>query len=314
MTILQWIKHFKFMTSPMFLFLVASVVLGIILIIKANNELTMRAFSIVLGSLILVYLSFFVGTLKKNPTSLRIGLVGLPGSGKTVFLSVLFNEIQVQQKDRVEFQPYGRETIEEVARNLNILASGQWLPPTESGVVFPFRANVRVTGGLFPKRYTVEIGDYAGEHTKEFDSSSEQWLHRTKYFEYIIDSDVLFLAIDGETLIESSTSETERMQNNLVAALQVLLEKKGVQPGRKTSMPIAVLILKADRLKTKEVEDFSTAKIDRILTICKNRCLKSEVFFVSSVGSVTEGGSPPKEIHPVNVCEPMIWAMRAVAS
>ncbi|MFH1420625.1 MAG: hypothetical protein ABIG30_01525 [Candidatus Aenigmatarchaeota archaeon] len=285
---------------------------GLITVGRGNNWALPVAMLVVLVFSI-AFPVFFLYTLRKNPKPIRIGLVGLPGSGKTVFLSVLFYEIQSHGGDDISFQPYGRETIEEVTRNINILVSGKWLPRTESDVVFPFRANARIPGGLFPRRYTVEIGDYAGEHIHEFDSTSEQWLHRTKYFAYIADSDILFLAVDGEKLIKGNPLQTEQMLNNLIAAIQVLLDEKGVKFSRKTTMPVAVLILKADCMEqTKDSEIFALKKIKRLLAICENRCYKSQAFFVSSVGSVDDQGNPTQKINPINICDPITWALNSI--
>jgi hypothetical protein len=284
------------------------------------------------AAVVSLFLFYFFMTLQRNPTSLRIALVGLPGSGKTVFLSVLFHELPLFRDGKIAFQPYGIETIEEVARNLDILASGGWPPRTGAVQVFPFRANARVVSRFIPHRYTLEIGDYAGEHTKDFASTAGAWLHRTKFFGYVIDSDVLFLAVDGQTLARGSLLELQKMQNNLIAALQVFLDQRGVGPGKKTSIPVAVLVLKGDclvRTTTKthtegadtissleenvyflKGMDLVEGSLHDLLSLCKNRCRNTHAFLISAVGSVKDDGSPPPQIEPMYVCAPMLWALR----
>jgi hypothetical protein len=284
-------------------------------IISPTNRWVMMTMTFAFAIMISTFLSFFLRTLQKNPTPLRIGLVGLPGSGKTVYLSVLFHEIQAREDDGMSFQPYGVETVEEVTKNINTLTRGQWLPSTEPGAVFPFRANARVAGGLLPRRYTVEIGDYAGEHMKELDPTADEWLHRTKYFEYLSGADILLLAVDGERLVRDEPAKSEQMLNHIIASFQVLLDAKGLQPGRRTEMPVAVLVLKADLITGKEdARHDIERRLGRLLSLCRNRCHKSEVFFVSAVGHVGDDGAPPPELRPERVCDPVIWAIRSVTA
>jgi GTPase SAR1 family protein len=292
---------------------VAATMGSMIKIISPDNRWVMMTMTAVLAIMISAFLSFFLRTLQKNPTPLRIGLVGLPGSGKTVYLSVLFHEIQAREDDAISFQPYGAETVEAVTRNINSLTRGEWLPSTDRGSVFPFRANARVAGGFLPRRYTVEIGDYAGEHMKELDPTTEEWLHRTKYFEYLTGADVLLLAIDGERLVRDEPSRSEQMLNHIIASFQVLLDAKGLQPGRRTEMPVAILVLKADLITSKEgTIDDVVRRLARLSSLCGNRCQRSKIFFVSAVGHVGENGAPPSELRPEHVCDPVIWALRSV--
>lgn len=269
--------------------------------------------SVIFGVLISAFLSFFLRTLNKNPAPLRVAVIGPPGSGKTVYLTVLFHELQVVDRGKIVFQPYGRETIEKVTSNLNLLASQTWLPATTDKTVFPFRANVRFMGGILPTRYTVEIGDYAGEHMEEFDSSSEQWLHRTDYFKYVAQSDVVFMVVDAGRIITSETPDIDHAQNNLIAALQVLIEERGVPVGRPFSVPVALLVLKSDLLATSnKTDDDVIIMLTRLIRICESRCRFFRVFFVSSVGELDEGGKPPRSIKPVNVVPPMLWALSKI--
>jgi len=267
-----------------------------------------------------LFIGFALRTLQENPTPLQVALVGGPRSGKTVFLSVLFNELQVAKTDRISFQPYGRETIEMVGENINCLNAGQWLVPTTKDSVFFFRANAIVGRSLLSKKFTVEIGDYAGERIDEFDSSSEEWLHRTEYFKYAVGCDIIFLAIDAEKLAFAPPSVTARMENQLVAAFQVLLDEKGVVPNERMRAPVALLILKSDLLPRDESNfrremgqvDSSVGAFPamaRLISLCEKRCRSFKVFLVSAVGHLDKGGVPPQFLEPTGVTDPMIWAL-----
>jgi hypothetical protein len=272
---------------------------------------------LLLGLLIGAFLAFVTRTISKHPTPLKVALVGQPKAGKTVFLTMLFDQLQLIRTGSVTFQPYGRETIEQVAANLNLLSSGNWLKPTSIDSVFFFRANASISTGLFKKRYTAEIGDYAGERVEEFDSSSNQWLHRTEFFKYVIGCDAVLLAVDSAKIVKAKltrdASIAVEMENALIAALQVIIDESGVAADRKLRKPIAITILKSDMLVRAGIEeDAALSYISRLETICKNRCRYYATFFVSAVGPVNSENSPPSSLNPTNICEPMLWVLKTV--
>ncbi|MFV1977220.1 MAG: hypothetical protein ACC651_15875, partial [Candidatus Scalindua sp.] len=218
---------------------------------------------------------------------------------------------QLHEANTVAFQPYGRDTIEEVEKNIRTLQSGKWLKPTNTESVFYFRANAHVRGGFFEKKYTVEIGDYAGEKSKEFDSSSDEWLHKTDYFKYVITSDIILLAIDGALIADKDNSGLNDTQSALIAAMQVLLDEKGINLDSQLEVPVAILILKSDLLP-EGYDPLEYGHFNRLFSLCEKRCRYFNSFKVSSIGSVDEKGNPTKHLLPKNVAEPMVWALRII--
>lgn len=268
---------------------------------------------ILTGMAAAMFVAYWFQTLNRNPFPLKVALLGAPQTGKTVFLTVLFRELQVFQRGAIRFEPYGRETIEAVSENLTALSAGRWLKPTSEDSVFFFRANAVLGTGIFRRKYTVEIGDYAGERIAEFDTASDRWLHRTEYFKYAVGCDIVFLAIDAGKLLTDEVADAERTQLKLIAALQVLIEEKGVSSGARLRSPVALLVLKADLLKLNNVsEEDVRSRLKRLLDICYQRCRYFDMFFVSAIGIVSDSMHPPKALEPMNVVEPMVWALRQV--
>ena len=141
----------------------------------------------------------------------------------------------------------------------------------------------------------------------------DNWLHRTEYFKYAVQSDVLFLAVDGGVLASGDSGKIEAMVLKLVAALQVLIETRGVSPDRRLSMPVAVLILKADLLEKKDSAlEGAINKLQRLIALGETRCRHFKVFHVSAIGLNVETlkGAPPQRFDPDGVLFPMLWALR----
>ncbi|KAB7690238.1 TRAFAC clade GTPase domain-containing protein [Plesiomonas shigelloides] len=256
-----------------------------------------------------IYASFIFRFLNKNPTPFRAFIIGQPKTGKTVYLSVLFDELQNYFSSKVDFQPSGSETVEKVNSNLNFLRKGAWLPSTEVNTAFYFRARASVGSGFLKQHYTVEIGDYAGEHIDEFDSSSEMWLHKTDYFKYALSSDALMFCVDGDVLRSGDIGKIEDSQSMLIGAYQMLLTETQSKAGESFKKPVALLLLKSDLFDSdREGLELLRDKYNRLITLMERKSKYFEIFTVSSVGETVKG-MPPEQMKPHNVCEPMLWLL-----
>ena len=274
-------------------------------------------FTVFLGAfvgLIQIYVFLFLRILRRNPVSLTIALLGHPSAGKTVYLTVLFDELQRSQVPGIRFAPYGQETVERLATDITILGKGGWLPRTESGSVFYYRAYATLTGGLVRKRFKLEIGDFAGERLGELDSADEKWLHKTEYFKYVIQSEAVLFAIDAHKLWTGPQTLVEETQNAFVAALQILAEAKGVTENRKLRAPVCLLFLKADLLLPDVDVDRLLSRVPRLAAICQQRCLNFKSFLVSSVGHLGRDRTPPEHLEPRNVIDPIVWLLKRVST
>ncbi|MBU2971350.1 hypothetical protein KO527_18575 [Pseudoalteromonas sp. C2R02] len=264
---------------------------------------------VLVSGLMGIYVSFIYSFLKKNPTPFRAFIIGQPRAGKTVYLSVLFDELQSHLVKKFDFQPSGSETIEKVNNNLTSLRKGKWLPSTEVNTAFYFRARASIGSGFLKQQYTLEVGDYAGEHIDEFDSSSDMWLHKSDYFKYALSSDALMFCVDGDILFSNDIEKIEDSQSMLIGAYQMLLTESQGKAGEKFKTPIALLLLKSDLFSSDE-EAFEQLKnkYSRLLSLLTQKSKHFNFFPVSSVG-ITQDGMPPKEIKPKNVCDPMFWLL-----
>ncbi|HUW13104.1 MAG TPA: hypothetical protein VM537_25490 [Anaerolineae bacterium] len=265
------------------------------------------------------YGALLVLVVRRNPAPLAISLLGFPGSGKTVFLTVLFDTMMASGAPGIAFWPYGADTIERVGADMSALMQRTWLPPTTPGQVYYYRANARVGAGLLARRYKIEIGDYAGEHIHEFDTEHERWLHKTDYYKYVVQTDVVLLSIDCGTILHGERADIRDMENSFIAALHLLMEHKGVPVGGKLRAPVALVFMKADLARSHELPALRERQLDvdelcprvsKLVRFCEGRCSTFKVFVASSVGYVDKDGLPPPALKPWGVVEPIVWALR----
>ena len=172
------------------------------------------------------------------------------------------------------------------------------------------------------KKFKFNLADYSGEHIGEFDPSAEMWLHKSDFFNYVTQSEGVMLAIDVEYILRESPANVEKMQNAYVAAMQILVKKKGQSGRQKLNIPVTLLFMKSDLLSNdaflksaiydKEVEinkEFVLQKVARLLNVCERHCVHFKYFYVTSVGEVSSNGKPPQPLHPQGVVEPLLWML-----
>lgn len=294
--------------------IIGAILLVFFTIMPIYSEWIKLAITATLGALIATIISLTVRTLYSHATPLVISILGLPSSGKTVYLTVLFNELETRDVSNINFSRYGQETIEQVEKNISTLTRGKWLPPTKESEVSIYRANAVFKKGLFPKKYKIEIADYAGELLGELLPDDDRWLHKTKYFKNAIQSDAIVLSIDCMTLLDANDDNMTLMQSHLVAAIQVLLEEKGVDIDRKLQAPVAIVYMKSDLFNNLEEQWIELRKkMSRLESICKKRCANISFFYVSSVGSTNED-MPPQILEPFNVISPIRWILEKAST
>ncbi len=256
--------------------------------------------------------------LVRSPYSFVIALVGLRGTGKTIFLTSLFDYLMTSVVPGFDFAPYGVETLDEVTRNLDQLTSGKWLPSTTSEDIYHFRAQAVSGKGLLTKRFKLEIGDYPGESSTELVKGDGKRLHKSDYFKDIVQSDAVFLAIGCDVLLEASEARLAREENALVAALNYLKEMKGVPVGRPMRTPLAIILTKADLLGDIEINQYSVEeiaeylfeeKMPRLTDHANKICSSYSLFVVSAVGHLGSKGSPPPSLRGIGVEAPLQWVL-----
>lgn len=288
----------------------------------ANNisnevlKLLFEIFPIILAFYFIAFRLFYTTT-KDHPRSLSIALIGPSFAGKTVYLTMLFRELEQGEIRNLMFAPYGTQTIEKVAYDISQMENGKFPQPTPVDFHFRYEAIASYGASMFSRRYRLRIDDYAGEHLDEFDISSDKWLHDSEFFGYVLQSDALLMMIDCERLIKVEENpllnSISIIENKLIATLHELVQKKNVNPMDKFDMPIGLIISKSDLIKSTNDNEILLNKVSRLIKVCSKRFKYFRIFFVSSTGTTPEFidgvNIPPKKLHPIGITDPILWIM-----
>lgn len=253
-----------------------------------------------------------------KPEKISISLLGDKYSGKSVYITVLVDELQRLKHDLYSFSPNGSNTIKKNMYFMNMLMSGQWLPLTRPSYIeniFYYKGLLIVKKLLLSRSYLIEIGDHSGEDFFKLTEEEKRanWFHESKYFDYVLNSKIIILIIDCLVYTSNApdfVSTLDWQINRLIAALQIYSEEKGKTGKKKIEQPVCLFFLKSDLLKKNNI-DVSEVSMssDRLIDVCNQRCKFFKYFFVSSTGDVCENGDPPKKLNPDNVIEPILWAV-----
>ena len=271
---------------------------------------------------VLAIVSPLVFLLTRSPYSFVIAVIGFRGTGKTVFLTSLFDRLMASEVPGFDFAPYGVETLDEVTKNLDCLASGNWLPSTKSEDIYHFRAQAVSGRGLFARRFKLEIGDYPGESSSELAEGSGKRLHRSDYFKDVVQSDAVFLVVGCDSLVDADAEQLAHEENALIAALNYLKEMKGVRVGRRMRAPLVVVVTKSDVIGNAEQEweavsaaakQALTEKMQRLVGQAQKSCIAYSCHAVSAAGHVGSDGSPPTKLAGLGVAAPVRWALGRLA-
>jgi len=249
-----------------------------------------------------------ITALRKYPSSLRILLIGPPAAGKTVYLTVLFRELETGRVGNLIFAPFGDETTSMVARNFASLASGRFPLPTPMGAFDIYEAVARF-GGPFGRHYRIHVNDSAGEHLTNIEKWSPQ---DDGLMKLLIHSDAVIMMVDCVRVLHLDDGRIAQLETSLIATLNVMIEKRSENPTALFPVPVALVLSKSDvAWEIDDGEAIVLHRLENLVAVAQRRCRRFKYFFVSSLGSRPgDDGAPPRVLHPSKVTDPLIWILR----
>jgi hypothetical protein len=192
-----------------------------------------------------------------RPISLRIALVGAPQVGKTVYANVLYELLLDARGPRgLRFTPES-SSARSVVSTMRGLSRGEWPKSTRTDGVYQYRGLIerggtnalsRLTNG--GHAYRLEIGDAAGELWVELaeDGEAQEEIIESNFFEYALESDVLFLFISSEHMVRDPR-RVRKDVDDIIGVLRLLSAAGGAS---RPLTPIALLVSKSDLLSAVE--------------------------------------------------------------
>jgi GTPase SAR1 family protein len=217
-------------------------------IIELTSRFASIGLTLALVSLASAALSWFISR-QRIPTSYRIAVLGFPRAGKTTLITAVFAYLFKAGLRGVSIVPRGDETIQKINADMEQLELGQPLKPTTDQEVFAYRAEVRPRSGVFTRNYKLEIGDFPGEDTVAFAEVYGDWLHKTKYFQWAVDSDAFMFIVDTTLVVSSDGTEYVARQKRAFRAAWQRLQEHYLDGSRDLSRrPLLLVFAKADAL------------------------------------------------------------------
>lgn len=260
------------------------------------------------------FVFFFIRVVRSQQETVTIALLGVRGSGKTVYATMLFAYLRTHETERISFRPYGTETRQRVTEYHSLLQSREWPPRTTTASVFHYGAVATLRYGLFKNDYKILIPDYEGEDTEAIAKmSSMKEAYRSDFFRQVVESDAVMLLVDCEFLLTAGGTEIDKFENAMISAVEEMVEQKGVPGGTRMKAPLAIIFTKADVLLSEaERSDVVERKASRLIAFCNRICKNVRIFQVSAVGGVTEDGLPAAELRPVGIADPLVWLLSRI--
>ncbi len=239
-----------------------------------------------------------------------IGIFGARGSGKTIYLSMLFgtggdNELSVNLKYDDKNNEKYYDTKEYLKSNYNKLLNQNLPDATIDGNDFSIKIEFNYKKRN-EKLYTYEYAGELVETAEKMDSTQRKHHHNLLDF---------FSNCSGIIVFLEPSEEKNRILNldmNIEKLLSFLKSKN-------IDIPIGIAITKWDKVKSKISYDIELEKNELLKFINERSLYKNiynrisnsmstyEVFPISSYGHHEESGLPPKELKPFNLYEPIKW-------
>ena len=282
-----------------------------------------------------------------GPEERKIGIFGHTKAGKTVFLTMLWHHTHGRRDFSLETDDF--QTRQDMSSYFDLLAKGEWPPPTAVERLYRFTAVIDST-----IRYPFESQDYQGESV----SISSEAEASKKWLDYFQSCDCVFVLVDAEDLLKEGTDAASQRRKK-IDSFELMLTQLVEKTRNQLKVPVAIIITKADLLDGFQGDehvvlvgdsiryssysgyaDFMSAvlkqehvakhlpwrdQVDHVLSLLKplvDYCLTKspdlQVFFISSTGGVdkieTPEGQiitrPPKDLKAIGLQEPFIWSVK----
>jgi len=252
----------------------------------------------------------------------KISIIGFLGSGKTVYMIFLLNELCKNSYENFRFYMPDKNTREKTLLYiLNLYDNRPMIPPTGENEGTNYQLDV-----FKGKRDVLKInfGDFSGTDHKKFIKSfidgSPMWIHDIDYFNYILESSALVFAVDLDKYLQNNQWAKYTTYSFIEVINRLASKQDFVNELLKT--PICILFLKCDLLHKYNKQEINVLNgFNDLISFCKKRCKYVNHYFVSCFEILQNAkAKSDKQNLPIsnvkinlkNVTEPFFWLMEKI--
>jgi hypothetical protein len=238
---------------------------------------------------------------------MKLGILGLPGSGKTALLGALMHDLA---RGGGADSPYayhgleGRESFGDLFAYAGVLEKGEFPPRTGRDRIarYTIALRERTTGTV----REVELPEMSGEHVDAV------W-HADRIpaeVAFLKDSQGLLLLVDAVGTAPESTVARH------VHLLQTIERARGTARPRRSAVPVGLVFTKWDALPGEEralgPEALARRLVPLLLDFVQSNHVSSRCFGLSAVGATDASGKPlvrDGRLEPLALLDPFVWAL-----
>ena len=279
----------------------------LLIMTTATTELSVGFFaswySMIASILLFMFLTVFLRCHFGHPEQLQVAVFGLPKSGKTVFLDTLMSKTKKYQVPGVRVH----HRNDRACKAYDSLTKQHW-PGRTIASRDEFPVEVSLGPQILPARWNVKLTDYTLIPPNSGEELSIETVTNAGGYELVKTSDAVLLFIDAVTVVDQHQNGKHDACDIYTKAVEEII---AAHPGQfPVEVPLAVLFTKVDCTQTVVENSELAAMLRDFITLCRRRFKEFRMFYVTSVGHVTEDGMPALPIESKNVIEPFLWTIR----
>jgi GTPase SAR1 family protein len=190
--------------------------------------------------------------LQYNPSDYYIAVLGYPRSGKSIFITSLFDHLIHEKISGYQPLKLEKETAKRLKSNIKRLNSLTPFEPINEESIFPYILDFSKERLALKKYYKMQVGDFSGDNKAQFSEGYRQWFHKSPSFLWVMQANVFIFVVDLAEVLAQYEDDfyCKKISDGIYEAWKSI--EKSHLGGKKNlkDKPIVLLFTKADLLPT----------------------------------------------------------------
>lgn len=260
-------------------------------------------YALLTSFLLLMFLLLMARSMYKKPEPVAIPVFGLPRSGKSVYLHMLFDRLRVYHAHNFKSSNPNEQLSALIARNVKMLAQESWLPHAAEPREL-YRILLTLGSQLLPERLEVTLIDFNMRQGDNGPPVTPEIVSRQGIYNNLARANGIFFVIDSQSLYGGSFTGSHTI-DVYMNAVHEIRRTAGLQ--QTATIPVALIMTKIDYVEHTLQPSQLIGLIQDFIDLCKKSFRNFRIFYVSSVGKLAPTGLPLPPLRPRNVIEPFLW-------